>query len=127
VSPYLKELKFRFDDDWYFVLSPQHYLIDGNNMGMNGFCVIGIQGGVDDESPYILGNVFLKNFYMIYDLDKKKVGMAIPKISSIKVEEHDRGWTLPIIVVVIVVVGIVIGIVIYKKKKESRDDAMLTQ
>ena len=45
---------------------------------MPGFCVIGIQGGIDDQSPYILGNIFLKNFYMIYDMDQFKVSHSSP-------------------------------------------------
>ena len=42
LAPKLKDLKFRFDDEWFFVLPPSQYLIDGSNLDMNGFCVIGI-------------------------------------------------------------------------------------
>lgn len=48
LSTHLKDLKLRFTDDWYFVLPPSQYLIDGENFDMAGFCVIGIQGGIDD-------------------------------------------------------------------------------
>jgi hypothetical protein len=58
-------------------LPPQQYLLDGMQFNMPGYCVFGIQGGIPDSAPIVLGNMFLKNYYMIYDLDNRKVGIAL--------------------------------------------------
>lgn len=117
LAPQLKDLKFRFDGDWIFVLPSSQYLIDGATLDMAGFCVIGIQGGIDDETPYILGNTFLKNFYMIYDFDTKKIGISLHQNSVARIEEQSRNWVVVVVVAIIVVVIGIVGYCFYKKRQ----------
>ena len=46
---------------------------------------LGAEGPKEDDAMfnrYLIGNTFLRNFYSIYDFEKKKVGLAVNKHSS---------------------------------------------
>ena len=67
----LKPISFQFGDGFIFTLQPQEYLIDGFNWGNPGFCIFGIEGLSGDSFPYIIGDMFLKQFYSIYDFENR--------------------------------------------------------
>lgn len=60
----------------FFEVPPSSYLIDAGR----GYCVIGIQPSPNHE--WILGEVFLKNFYVIFDDMNGAVAMAPHKTSK---------------------------------------------
>lgn len=47
----------------------------------NNFCVLGFQAHEDDT--FILGDVFLRNYYIAYDMDNNKIGLAPSKFSRV--------------------------------------------
>ena len=54
-----------------FSLSPEMYLMEDS-----GQCLVLISG-LDDSAPYwILGDVFLREYYSIYDMDTRKIGLT---------------------------------------------------
>jgi Eukaryotic aspartyl protease len=73
----LSSLKFKFGDSWSYVIPPSQYLINGTQFGVPNQCVIGVQGGIEEGYPAVLGNIFLKNYYMMYDLENRKVGISL--------------------------------------------------
>jgi len=60
-------------------------------MGVPGYCVFGIQGGLDDSlNIFIFGDVFLRSFYSIYDFENKRVGLALHKYSLASIEGEKK-------------------------------------
>lgn len=60
-----------------FSLAPEDYIIDWHNECMSAFV------GQNIDSPtgpiWVLGTVFLRSFYTVYDMENKRVGMAKAK------------------------------------------------
>ena len=70
-----KSLSFNFSGDIY-VISPEDYTIKA----VFGYCVSTLMGLDLPREIYILGDVFLRKYYSIYDLDNDRVGLALSKI-----------------------------------------------
>lgn len=51
----------------------------------NGLCISNIQGIQFDDNRMILGDVFLKNVYSVYDMDQQVVGFANKSLGSTEV------------------------------------------
>ena len=69
-------LNFTFDNKSYFVTADEYILQDGL------VCYIEIMEGADDDE-WILGLNFFTNYYVVFDLDKLRVGFA-PNIKASK-------------------------------------------
>ena len=63
----LKDLIFSFDNKVFYNVPASEYLIHGNDVDMPEFCVIGIKGEKNSDK-IVLGQIFLKSFYTIFDL-----------------------------------------------------------
>lgn len=88
-------------------------------MGVPGYCVFGVQGGLDDSlNIYIFGDVFLRSYYSIYDFENYRVGLALHKYSSGKIEEESRKWMYVVIAISFVVIIIGIATFCYMQKKK---------
>lgn len=67
-------------------------------MDVPGYCVFGIQGGLDSSlNIFIFGDVFLRSYYSIYDFENKRVGLALHKYSNADIETDNRAWVYIII------------------------------
>jgi len=65
-------LYFSFGEDKYEV-SPEYYIINDD-----GQCILGIQAiPLDVKNIWIIGDVFLRNYYTAFDFGGKKVGFAL--------------------------------------------------
>jgi hypothetical protein len=67
-------------------------------------------------APYIFGNVFLKNFYTIYDLEERRIGIALHKNSLAKVEDKSHAAAIVIIVIIIIAIGVGLAVYFIKKR-----------
>jgi len=63
---------------------------------------------LDEGSPYILGDIFLKEFYSIYDFETNKVGIALHRYSEATVGTHTGKLIFWIIVIVSVIIALAI-------------------
>lgn len=69
-----KTLTFNLSGDLY-VIGPEDYTIKAKF----GYCVSTLMGMDMPREIYILGDVFLRKYYSIYDLDNDRVGLALSK------------------------------------------------
>lgn len=58
-------LYFKFGDGNFYSVPSSSYLLNGSELGLPGYCVIGVQA--ISQNMYILGDVFLRNYYQVYD------------------------------------------------------------
>lgn len=67
----------RFDDTWFEIQS-RSFLLERHSTATN-LCKIGISSSL--SSDVILGIVFMKNFYMLFDTDNDQIGIAFHNIT----------------------------------------------
>jgi hypothetical protein len=116
----MKNLQFRFSDELIYNIPPNDYLLEGSDFDIPGFCIIGVSYG--DYGMYILGDVFLKGFYSVYDFDNKKVGLALHPHSRGSIDGYRRDWILPVVIVVVIIV--IAGAVAFFFWKRNRDSQL---
>ncbi|KEG03244.1 plasmepsin IV, putative [Plasmodium vinckei vinckei] len=72
----LPTLKFSSKGATY-TIEPKHYLLDLDPD--SGLCLLGIVDVDIDDKTFILGDVFFKKYYTIFDYDNERVGFAVAK------------------------------------------------
>ncbi|CXI56041.1 plasmepsin IV [Plasmodium berghei] len=72
----LPTLKFRSKSTEY-TIEPKHYLIELDPVGE--ICAISLIDVDIDANTFILGDVFFKKYYTIFDYDNSRVGFAVAK------------------------------------------------
>ena len=88
------------------------------------------------ENRYILGDIFLKNYYQVYDLESETVSLGVAVNSNMKLETDiglNSNNSLPgtvkfIIVVLVFVVVIFLGYMgfNYYKKRQQRQNQQIS-
>lgn len=83
IKPLLSNITFRIGDK-IFELTPASYLLNGTDLNTEDWakntCIIGVMPfpsqivGVD---MFLLGDIFLKNFYSVYDFDEWAISFAV--------------------------------------------------
>lgn len=88
-------------------------------MGFEGFCIFGIQGGLDDNSEYIvLGDIWFKSFYSVFDYENGRIGLALHTFSNGSIETEGMiSWIYPLGIIVIVVIVLIVGIIFWRKRR----------
>jgi len=115
----MKALDFSFDDGYIFVIPAEEYLIEGETLGLPGHCVFGVWGSLDASmGMYILGDVFLKSFYSIYDFENRRAGLALHIYSNGAVDNSSFNWKYPIIILILLAVFIGIAY-LFKRLKAA--------
>jgi hypothetical protein len=69
IVPKLKPLKFKFTDNLLYSIPATEYLIDGEVLEIPGYCIFGVSGAFS-HNTYVLGDVFLRSFYSVFDFEK---------------------------------------------------------
>lgn len=64
----------QFNDGWVYPVPSDQYLVDSTLIGFE-VCMLGIMGQANATS-YVLGNIFLKDYYSIYNQDQGTIGLA---------------------------------------------------
>ena len=63
---------FNFVGDRAYILQPKDYLIQNGNSNGLDICQIAIYGNKINATEYILGDVFMQNFYVIMDYENSR-------------------------------------------------------
>jgi len=83
------DLSFSFDGEYYFVVPGATVELEQDQQGQK-FCINGVQGGIpDSQDMYILGDIFLRNFYAKYDMGNYQVGLALDAYSKGTIVKRD--------------------------------------
>jgi len=77
-APQLPDLVFTFDGIDHHV-DAKSYLLELHDPDEPEACELGIQMSGNDENEWILGDVFIRDVYQIYDMGKNRIGMAQAK------------------------------------------------
>jgi hypothetical protein len=118
----LDPFEIKLSSNKYFSASPRDYLFDITTTE-SYFCVVGVTGDSQIDS-YVLGTSFLSSYVSIFDLENKKVGIALsgevlpptpPQKKKLKV------WMIAIIAVGGAAVVLVIVFIVHKVIKNNKD------
>ena len=65
-----------------FKMSPETYLIDGEHVDddLKGYCLLGFQPLPEilaDINMILLGDVFIRSFYSVFDIDQQLVSLGV--------------------------------------------------
>lgn len=77
----LNPVTFSFDETWDFELTSSEYMVDTVALGYN-ICLLLFQGQGTLSDYYIIGDVFLKQYYSIYSFSNNSIGLAVNVESS---------------------------------------------
>jgi len=89
-APQLPDLVFTFDGIDYHV-DAESYLLNLHDQDEPDACLLGLQMSGQDEKDgpsWILGDVFIRDVYQIYDMGKNRIGFA-------KAKHHEDGGEFP--------------------------------
>lgn len=120
-----KKLSFILKDiDQEFVLTYKELFIDNGDQYMFG---IAFDRDTRRKDPtWILGKIFMKKFNLVYDLDKKIIGLYRKVgIYNEKIEEEEKSsgykvYVIFIVILVVVVLGLMGFIIYFFKHKKNR-------
>jgi hypothetical protein len=128
-------LWIQFSDKFEYSIQPQDYLFDGKFSDGTVYCGFDIQR--TDQSYYTIGQIFLFNYYTVYDFEDNSVGLYLHTFSNSMVQvtkEQDRpplvnnppedtkfpAWALILILVVIVGALLAGGVVYFLRRRKAR-------
>ncbi len=113
---------FNFVGERAYILQPKDYLIQSGNVNGLDICQIAIYGNRINSSEYILGDVFMQNFYVIMDYDNSR--FAINGVYTPVKEIKEKGYRDPDLFdqdgnrkdasssIIMAVVGSIIGVLV---------------
>ena len=115
-----KDISFELKDiDTIFVLTHKDLFIKYNNEYIFG---IVFDEDVDSKDPtWILGKPFMKKYELVYDLDRKIIGLYKEgKINSEEKNGVNAFLIILIVILIIVIIGLIYFIIYYLRKPKRR-------
>mmetsp|Transcript_12310 Transcript_12310/g.12109 ORF Transcript_12310/g.12109 Transcript_12310/m.12109 type:complete len:188 (-) Transcript_12310:36-599(-) len=110
-------------DPLYFELTEMDYMVSGSMLGLNeDYCFLGISGALPNSSKQIvLGEVFLYNFYTIFDQDNRLIGLSksVNGYGMIKRSNETQEWAIPFVVIIVIVVLMVTAMFVICRTKSK--------
>lgn len=73
-------LWIQFGDKYQFSINPEDYLFDGEFADKTKYCGFNIQR--TDKNFYTIGQIFLFNYYTVYDFEDNSVGIYLHSFSN---------------------------------------------
>jgi hypothetical protein len=111
------------DIDYIFNLTYKDLFIENNDEYIFGI-VFGNNMDKEENSTWILGKIFMKKYQLVFDLEKKIIGLYKNIIiSDDNNNENSKGFIIILvllIIAVIIIIGLVIYIVYYLKKNRKK-------
>jgi len=125
-----KNLSFVYKDiDYIFNLTYKDLFIDKDNEYIFAI-VFGNNMNSQDDSTWILGKPFMKKYQLVFELDKKIIGLYKENNNSNNSNySNNKGFNiylLLLIIALLVVIGLIIFIVYYLIKKRKKRACELT-
>jgi Eukaryotic aspartyl protease len=77
------------------------------------------KSSVNEDTTYILGDIFLRNYYLVLDFETKKVGLALNFYSGGEIKWNvASGWIIMVILIIwfLYLLGITFYIWYYRKR-----------
>ena len=114
-----KNLSFILKDiDYEFVLSYKDLFIQKENE-----YIFSIAFDIQKESKdtyWILGNPFMKKYQLVYDLDRKIIGLYKDNIINNKRNSSFNIYIFMVIILILVIIGLTIYIYYLKKPRKNK-------
>ena len=116
-----KNLTFLIKDiDYEFVLTYKDLFIEKDNEYI--FAIV-FENNIFKKDPvWILGKPFMKKYNLVYDMDKKLIGLYKEKIVNNSNNNNNNTYIIYIVIIIIlilIIIGLVIFIIYYLKKKRK--------
>ena len=120
-------ITLRFTDKLGFHLPPSSYLktINGNCHNLVIYS--------PKASSIILGDVFIENFYIVYDYESSSIGfngwveLELPVVPPRPPRKSHTKFTLYIVSIVVIFVATITGIVIYCRRTNKLSEKLATE
>jgi hypothetical protein len=80
--PPLPTVSFQFEGR-VFALTPEQYVLPNGQLAFQAH-----ESDLPDLDIFILGDVFLRNVYTIFDADRRRVGFALPRAMPVPIPGH---------------------------------------
>jgi len=92
-SEYFANFGFNFVGDRAYIIQPKDYLIQTKNKNGQNICQIGVYGNRVNKFEYILGDIFMQNFYVILDYENSQFALngVYTRVNEIK----EKGYRDP--------------------------------
>lgn len=99
-------------------------MIAGGDLNLNPeYCFLGVTGASPlNSNTVVLGDVFLKNFYSLYDEDNFRIGLAMAKHGNGLITENAitiPDWSIPALLMGDCFLMIIVAVVVFFVMKNA--------
>ncbi len=98
-------------------------MVPGVRLGLNeNYCFFGVSGAMPEGSnKIVLGDVFMYNFYTVFDSDNKQIGLtkSVNGYGQILDSMTVADWAIPFIIIGVVLVLVVTALFVICRTKSK--------
>lgn len=97
--------------------------IDLKGMNSQTYCLLGIQGTVPQKvgfpGKYVMGSLFLNNFYSVFDADNQKIGFAFKSVADSNTIKSLTFWIIGgAIALGLLIATVMVSLCVRKRRRE---------